>query len=114
MKVVITFELDLADTPYNISNPSLIPVCLQNLGSWVGGLHRHYLERRLSSIENVTNAATRQALLKAQAHDAELASQIFNNYRVSGVTENGSTFEFTHTEPGYREKLTVNGADQRV
>jgi len=117
MKVKITFELDLKDTHYNIKKVKLIPVCLMNLGMWFSKLNCHYLSDKCDRI--VANSAKdcpyndvmKKALLEQVDQNITLSGQLFNNYRIEGITEDGYKFEFTHQDPGYKEKTLVDGVE---
>ncbi len=111
MKVKVTFELDLKDTHYNIKKVKLIPICLQNLSSWFNELHLHKLQKRVSELADKVGCKPEvvKALLEHQEQDLKLSEQLFNNYRVEGVTEDGHKFEFTHQDPGYKELTLVDG-----
>jgi len=115
MKVKITFELDLKDTHYNVNKVRLIPVCLQNLGQWLYKLHCHYLSDKFermvknAAADCVYNDEMKKALMEHADQDLKLSEQLFNNYKVEGVTEDGHTFEFTHKDPGYNEQTKVDG-----
>ena len=115
MKVKVTFELDLKDTHYNIKKVKLIPVCLMNLGMWLDKLHCHYLEKELDALVRTTKAdctyndAMKKAIMENAEVDTALSKQLFNNYKVEGVTEDGHKFEFTHQDPGYKEQTLVDG-----
>jgi hypothetical protein len=43
--------------------------------------------------------------------DADLSSQLFNNYTISGVTDDGHSFEHNHQEPGYKEITIIDGKE---
>ena len=108
MKVKISFELDLAGTHYNMRNEKCIPECLQNLGSLVNELHLRQLEESLRILDDYKDdKVMRKALMSHNEQDKKLTSQLFHNYAVEGVLENGKKFTFTHTEPGYKENLTI-------
>lgn len=117
MKVKITFELDLKDTHYNIKKVKLIPVCLQNLGMWLDKLNCHYLSNKFDRLvanaaaDCVYNDAMKKALLEHDDQDIKLSGQLFNNYKVEGVTDDGHKFKFTHKGPGYKERTFVDGVE---
>ncbi len=120
MKVKVTFELDLKDTHFNINKVKLIPVCLQNLGQWFYELHCYYLSHKLDRMVSnaakdcIYNDAMKKALIEAAEQDLVLSEQLFNNYKVEGVTEDGHKFEFSHQDPGYKEKTLVDGVETYI
>lgn len=120
MKVKITFELDLADTSYNIDKVKLIPICLQNLGQWFYKLHCHYLSQKFDDLFRITNKdctyndAMKKAIMEHAEENLKLSGQMFNNYQVEGLTEDGHTFKFTHTDPGYNEATLVDGTSTYI
>lgn len=115
MKVKVTFEMDLADTHYNIDEVRLIPVCLQNLSSWFNKLHLHYLEESCNSVASeYANEETKKAVCEHVEQDLKLSEQLFNNWKVEGATDDGHKFEFVHQEPGYKEKTLVDGVETYI
>lgn len=113
MKVTVQFEIDLKDTAYNIDKVRLIPVCLQNLGSWLNHLHLHYLSERVEHIYR-SSPEMQKAMREHVEQDLKLSEQLFNNYKVSGTTEDGHTFTFTHQDPGYKERTIVDGKETYI
>lgn len=120
MKIKVTFELDLKDTHYNIDKVKLIPVCLQNFGQWFYKLHCHYLNEKLERLvknsagDCIYNDEMKKALVESDNQDLMLSEQLFNNYKVEGITEDGHGFEFTHQDPGYKEKTLVDGVETYI
>ena len=55
------------------------------------------------------NLSAQQAVVKAirehQEQDLKLSEQLFHNYKVEGITDDGHKFEFTHQDPAIRKKL---------
>ena len=110
MKVKVCFELDLSGSPYNVEKISDLVGSLQNLGSWLNELNNHYLDQKLR-VESETNLPPemKDALREAYKIEQNLSKQLFNNYSVSGRTEDGHDFEHNHKEPGYREQTFIDG-----
>ena len=115
MKVKIAFELDLKDTHYNIKKIKLIPICLQNLGQWFYELHLHYLTKRIDDLYRVTkedsiyDGEDRKAIMEDAEQNLKLSEQLFHNYKIEGITDDGHTFQFTHQGPVYKEETLVDG-----
>ena len=47
-------------------------------------------------------------------YDEKLSKQLFDNYKVEGITEDGHNFIFTHKEPGYKELTLVDGKETYI
>lgn len=110
MKVTITFELDLTNTSYNVDEVENIPICLQNLGSWLNKLHLTQLEHKCDTLcIKGLPPGLKEACLRVCDESISLSKQLFNNYKVEGVTEDNHTFVFTHQDPGYKETTLIDG-----
>jgi len=115
MKVRITFELDLKDTHYNINKVKFIPICLENLVGWFYKLHTHYLNQKFDDLFTTTapdctyNDAMKKAIMDNVEQDLTLSKQLFNNYKIEGVTDDGHTFEVSRNDSGFIEGILVNG-----
>lgn len=107
-KVRISFELDLTDCPgYRPEDKDSLDGVLQNLSSWLGGLRSAYLEEGIRWLTDNKDCDPEMAeLMYKHFHEkAELAKQIFNQYKVEGCLTNGTQFVFTHNE-AYEESTS--------
>lgn len=116
-KVKISFELDLScNSSLNIATIADLRGSLQNLSSLLYELHTHHLVKlseahcykgdpeRPDSLE-----AIKAYLIKTYTEDAAVTEQLFNNYTVSGVTDDGHEFLSTHQNHNYHETMTIDG-----
>lgn len=113
MKIKLTVELDLAENPaLNVPSIKELKGGLQNLGSWLNELHLTYLEKITNSMGKPhPDPAWQEAILAHNQADAKVSEQLFNNYRIEGVTDDGHAFDFTHQEPGYKERMLIDGVE---
>lgn len=108
MKVRISFSLNLTGTSYNAKNGEDLSRTLQNLGLWLSRLHLYNLSYKVESICDRTNdPLTKQYIRERNEENIHLSEQLFHDYKVEGSLDNGDTFTFTHSEPGYKENLTI-------
>jgi len=113
MKIKLTVELDLSKNPaLNVGNIKQIKGCLQNFGSWLNELHLTYLDKIMDSHGKPhADPAWQKAILDHNEADAAVSKQLFDNYRIEGTTDDGHTFDFTHQEPGYKERMLIDGIE---
>jgi len=113
MKVTISIALDLSDFPaFNMPNEDSIRGALSNLGSLFHELHIAQLEKKCQLMSRLPeDEATREALLEHMNQDIDLTGQLFNDWQVIGTTDDGHTVQFNHKEPGYKERLLVDGEE---
>ena len=108
MKVKVSFELDLSENPsLNIDTLKNLRGCLQNLSAFFHELHCHHLEKICKA--HTRDSETRDILLKIYEADAAVSKQLFDNYTVEGVTDDGHDFVSNHQEPGYKEIMKIDG-----
>lgn len=113
MKVKVSFELDLS------SNPSLNAKKLEHLRGSLQNLSSFFRELHLSNQDKLTDVMfrtdlgdkTKKASIKICKANCATSAQLFNNYKVEGVTDDGHTFVTTHQEPGYRETMLIDGKE---
>ncbi len=111
MKITLTAEFDVSKNPaLNAEDVSQIAGALQNLGSLFHELHLYHLTKisEVMANKHLTDVM-REHLLASYNADANVSEQFFDNYRIQGTTDDGHTFDFTHKEPGYEEKMMVDG-----
>lgn len=110
-KVRISFELDLTEHPgVCVDDKESLPCALQNLGSWLDNLQQYYREDALHwSLKAIgEKESIHEKMYEHLSMQADLAKQIFNNYQIEGTLADGTTFTFTHKEPGYEESLVIH------
>src|SRR5579862_6890295 len=108
MKVKISIELDLSEcSGYNINTVDDIKDGLQNLSFWLNELHLAQ-HRRLFDTLDIDGSPMQEEIKKAIKEDLNLSKQLFNDYYVEGITEDGHNFTFSHREPGYIERLFID------
>lgn len=120
MKVKLSIELDLSGTSYNIKDiPDLNDGVISNISSWLYELNLLYGDKKLKVFTTSVPSKTpeeeklwRDALHKIADDDLKLSSQLFHNFHIEGVTEDGHSFSFTHKEPGYKEQFLIDGIDR--
>jgi hypothetical protein len=82
------------------------------LGSLFHELHVAQLEKKLKLMGRLPeDEATKEALLEHMDQDIELTEQLFHDWCVSGTTDDGHTVQFQHKEPGYQERLQIDGEE---
>lgn len=113
MKLKIKFELNTDDIPsFNSTvkeGEQGIKEVLSNIGQWLQELQNLPNVQKLEILAAYKdNEYLKNKLLEAQDEKLALAEQIFHNYQIDGVMENGDTFSFSHSEPGYKENFKYN------
>jgi hypothetical protein len=108
MKVKISFELDLScNESLNIETLEDLRESLQNISSLFNRLHLDSLKRICDAhcYEGKHKQVMKEHLLMRSEQDAAVTEQLFNNYTVAGVTDDGHTFESN------REIMKIDGIE---
>lgn len=116
MKVNVSFELDLSAHPgINIETLKQLRGGLQNLSSFFHELHLtnlcHLTDAMAKPVTESFSQEFKTALIESYQWDCDLSDQLFKNYQVQGVTDDGHSFNSVHQEPGYREKMLIDGIE---
>ena len=109
MKVQISFELDLADTTDNVNKISDLPLVIQNISDLIYHGPKNYLHEEIMDCLTGEKTETKNLMYVYYKKLQDLTDQIFNNFKIKGVTEDGHIFCFTHQEPGYVEETLIDG-----
>jgi hypothetical protein len=109
-KIRVSFELDLTNfNGFRPDDKEDLSGSIQNLGSFFANLKGYYLDQSFlwaSKREEETEySPSSEQMVTHYREQADLAEQIFDNYKLEGTLQDGTEFVFTHKEPGYHEEL---------
>lgn len=113
MKVTVTIELDLSDTPLDIRAVSDIRYGLQELSSIFQDLHTAQLTKISNIMCSHLDPKSQEFAIQQREQIVKITAQLFNNYRVQGTTTDGHTFDFLHQDPGYKERMLIDGLEKQ-
>lgn len=110
MKINVSFDLDLADTDYDVENLTDLRFMVSGIGSLLAELQTQtaYQQLKIYADKNWT-PEEKTLLIKRAEEKIKICNQIFDNYKLESVLPTGENFKFTHQEPGYKETAEING-----
>ena len=120
MEITISFKLKLDDTSYNVNTKNDLALTIVNIGDWLRELHLANIEKRIvcefdsGFLHEPGNEESLAAAIKSYDEDKKLSAQIFDNYSVSGIMEDGTTFECSQDRSKMTGYTLINGVEEKI
>lgn len=112
MKINVSFDLDLADTDYDVEKLADLKSVVSGIGSLLAELQTQTAHQQLKIYADKNWTPEEKALLiKRTGEKIKICNQIFDNYKLEGFLPTGENFKFTHQETGYKETAEINGEE---